>query len=65
MRRRVYVALIAALALLTVPAAALDISYVYDAFGRVVQVIYGAPISKTVTYAYDAAGNIVSVTVTP
>ena len=47
------------------PAAAADIVYIYDALGRIVQIVYPAPNARTVTYTYDAAGNITNVTITP
>lgn len=46
---------VGAVASLTAPAAAETVSYRYDSFGRLIQVIY--PDGKQITYAYDSAGN--------
>lgn len=63
MRRVVLSVVLAVVAALAGPAAAVDVQYVYDALGRLVQVIY--PSGKVVTYTYDAAGNITSIVTTP
>jgi hypothetical protein len=52
---------VAAIAFLATPAAAYsdsDVSYVYDALGRLIRATYSDGVtSKLITYYYDAVGN--------